>query len=245
MKFEPGTRYSYSGEGLTFLQVVLERLTRKSLEDLMKEKVFGPYGMTTSSYTWQPRFEANFCHGHEETGRVYEKDKDNAARGASTLETTLEDYARFTGAVLKGRGLKPGSWTEMFSPQIRIRSKRQFGPLAAETTTDNDNIALSYGLGWGLLKTPHGRGAFKEGHGDGFEHYSIVFPDRGLGVVILTNSANGESIFQGAAGGVDRGRLHALGMAGLCPLQPFAGERETRMTMEYVDNYPPPQRAWR
>ncbi len=65
-----------------------------------------------------------------------------------------------------------------------------------DTTTANDAIALSYGLGWGLLETPYGRGAFKEGHGDGFEHYSIVFPDRGLGVVIMTNSANGESIFK-------------------------------------------------
>ncbi len=42
--FEPGTRYSYSGEGLTFLQVVLERLTKKPLEDLMREKVFIPTG---------------------------------------------------------------------------------------------------------------------------------------------------------------------------------------------------------
>jgi len=29
-----------------------------------------------------------------------------------------------------------------------------------------------------------------------FEHYSIVFPDRGIGVLILSNSANGESIFK-------------------------------------------------
>jgi D-alanyl-D-alanine-carboxypeptidase/D-alanyl-D-alanine-endopeptidase len=197
--FEPGTRYSYSGEGLTFLQVVLERLTRRPLEDLMREKVFVPYGMTTSSYTWQPRFEENFCHGHDEKGKVLEKDKDNKARSASTLETTAADYARFTRAVLQREGLSKASWDELFKPQIRIRSKRQFGSAPwgpEETTTDNDDIALSYGLGWGLLESPHGRGAFKEGHGDGFEHYSIVFPDKGLGVAILTNSANGESIFK-------------------------------------------------
>ena len=48
----------------------------------------------------------------------------------------------------------------------------------------------------GILKTPHGPAAFKEGHGDGFEHYSIVFPERGMGVLIMSNSANGESIFK-------------------------------------------------
>jgi D-alanyl-D-alanine-carboxypeptidase/D-alanyl-D-alanine-endopeptidase len=194
--FEPGARYSYSGEGLTFLQVVLERLTKKPLDELMREKVFRPYGMATSSYTWQPRFEGNFSHGHDEAGKVLEKDKDNAARSASTLETTPEDYTRFLKAVLQRRGLRERSWKEMFSPQVRILSKRQFGPLAWEDTADNDAIQLGYGLGWGVFETPHGPAAFKEGHGDGFEHYSIVFPARGTGVLLMANSANGESTFK-------------------------------------------------
>ena len=194
VKFEPGSRYSYSGEGMTFLQVILERRTGRPLEDWMKEKIFEPYGMATSSYTWQPRFEANYCHGHDEKGTVLEKDKDNAARAPSTLETTPEDYARFLHAVLNRKGLEESSWNEMFSPQIRIRSKQQFG--SQEPTADNDDIELSYGLGWGLLKTPYGWGAFKEGHGDGFEHYTILFPESGMGVMLLSNSANGESAFK-------------------------------------------------
>jgi serine-type D-Ala-D-Ala carboxypeptidase/endopeptidase len=196
INFEPGTRYSYSGEGLTFLQVVLEKLTRRTLEDVMREKIFVPYGMATSSYTWQPRFESNFCHGHDEAGKVLEKDKDNAARSASTLETTPEDYTRFLRAILQRQGLKESSWKELFSTQIRIRSKGQFGPLAAEDGPANDAIQLGYGLGWGVLSTPHGRAAFKEGQGDGFEHYSILFPERGVGVLLMTNSANGESAFK-------------------------------------------------
>ena len=84
----------------------------------------------------------------------------------------------------------------MFKPQIRIRSKRQFGPQSMEDSTANDGIQLSYGLGWGVLQSPHGPGAFKEGHGDGFEHYSILFPEHGTGVMLLANSANGESAFR-------------------------------------------------
>ncbi len=193
--FEPGERYSYSGEGMVFLQIVLERLTGKPLEQLMREEIFGPYGMTTSSYTWQPRFEANYAVGHRADGTVYPKDKDNAARAPSTLETTTEDYARFMEAVLRGEGLGPASWDEMFSPQVRIRSRTQFGPGAREETDAHDAIELSYGLGWGLLRTPHGWGAFKEGHGDGFQHYSIVFPAKRLGVLLMSNSDNAESLF--------------------------------------------------
>lgn len=194
VRFEPGSQFNYSGEGFTFLQVILEKRTKKPLEDWMKEKIFEPYGMTTSSYTWQPRFEDNYCHGHDEKGAVLEKDKDNAARAPSTLETTPEDYARFLHAVLNRKGLQESSWKEMFSPQIRLRSKKQFGPLS--TTSDNDDIELSYGLGWGLFKTPYGWGAFKEGHGDGFEHYTLIFPETGMGVMLLSNSANGESAFK-------------------------------------------------
>jgi CubicO group peptidase (beta-lactamase class C family) len=83
----------------------------------------------------------------------------------------------------------------MFKAQVRIRTKTQFGPGAAETTSVNDAIELSYGLGWGLQRTPYGWGAFKEGHGDGFQHYSIVYPAKRLGLLLMSNSDNAESIF--------------------------------------------------
>ena len=196
IKLEPGTRYSYSGEGLVYLQVVLERLLNKPLEVLMQEKIFKPLGMSHSSYTWQPAFEQDYCFGHNSAGGLYEKDKDNEARSASTLETTLDDYVRFTQAVLQNSLLKPATAKQMFTPQIRLRSVKQMGPLRFKDTTANDAIALSYGLGWGLLQSPYGLGAFKEGHGDGFQHYSIIFPEQGIGIVILSNSDNAESIFK-------------------------------------------------
>jgi CubicO group peptidase (beta-lactamase class C family) len=168
----------------------------KSLEDLMKEKVFKPLGMNRSSYTWQTAFEADYCFGHKATGALYDKDKDNEARSASTLETTLDDYTLFTTAVLNNRVLKEATTNEMFTPQIRLRSIQQFGPLSLVDSTTNDGIQLSYGLGWGLLQSPYGTGAFKEGHGDGFQHYSILFPKQGTGIVIMSNSDNAESIFK-------------------------------------------------
>lgn len=194
--FIPGTKYHYSGEGLVYLQVVLEYMLGRSLESLMKEKIFTPLDMKRSSYVWQPAFENDYCLGHQPTGDLYEKDKDNDARSASTLETTLDDYTLFTRAVLKNTILKPSTTKEMFSPQIRLRSLQQFGPLSRIDSTTNDGIQLSYGLGWGLLKSPYGPGAFKEGHGDGFQHYSIIFPEKGTGIIIMSNSDNAESIFK-------------------------------------------------
>ena len=162
----------------------------------MQEKVFQPLGMKNSSYTWQSKFEADYCVGHSSNGGQYEKDKDNDARSASTLETTLDDYTLFVKAVLNSSLLKPSTTREMFTPQIRIRSIQQFGPLQFRDSTSNDAIKLSYGLGWVLLQSPYGTGAFKEGHGDGFQHYVILFPKQKTAIVILSNSDNAESIFK-------------------------------------------------
>ncbi|MBK6962673.1 MAG: beta-lactamase family protein [Bacteroidales bacterium] len=196
VKSTPGSRYSYSGEGMVYLQVVLEHLLDKSLEQMMQENVFTPLKMNNSSYTWQSKFEKDYCFGHNSTGELYEKDKDNDARAASTLETTLDDYTLFTRAVLTNQLLKESTTKEMFTQQIKIRSIAQFGPLRLKDSDANDDIDLGYGLGWVLLKSPYGIGAFKEGHGDGFQHYSIIFPQTGTGIIIMSNSDNAESIFK-------------------------------------------------
>jgi serine-type D-Ala-D-Ala carboxypeptidase/endopeptidase len=194
--FTPGSRYGYSGEGMVYLQVVLQHLLNRSLEDLMQEKIFRPLGMKQSSYTWQPAFEKDYVVGHNTKGELYEKDKDNEARAASTLETTPDDYTTFLTAVLQHKLLKPATTKQMFTPQIRLRSLQQFGPLRLRDSTLNDAINLSYGLGWVLLRSPYGTGAFKEGHGDGFQHYTILFPEKGTGILLMSNSDNAESIFK-------------------------------------------------
>ena len=152
--------------------------------------------MKHSSYQWQLEFEENFAHGHNTLGEKYVKDTDNEPRGGSTLETTSVDYIKFLEAVLQRKILSNKSWDEIFRPQIRIRSIKQFGPLALKDSTLNDDIQLSYGLGWGVLQTPYGIGVFKEGHGNGFQHYSILFPEVKKGIMMMTNSDNGESIFE-------------------------------------------------
>ena len=195
--FEPGSQYSYSGEGLCYLQFVIEKLTGKSLNELMQEKLFSPLGMKNSSYTWEPSYQRDYCVGHDTSGKVYPKDKDNAPRSASTLETTADDYSLFTAAVMQRKILKSPTYDSLFKQQLRIRSRVQMGTDAwKDPTNENDAIQLGYALGWGRLETPYGFGVFKEGHGDGFQHYSILFPVKKLGIAILTNSDNGESIFK-------------------------------------------------
>ncbi len=84
---------------------------------------------------------------------------------------------------------------KMLSPQVSIHSAHQFPSLATEVTTANDGIRLRYGLGWGLYSSPFGKAFFKEGHDEGWRHLALCF-NNGSGILIMTNSSNGEGIFQ-------------------------------------------------
>jgi len=194
--FKPGERYAYSGEGLVLLQLVVETVTGKSVEILAREKVFLPFNMPNTSYQWQPEFEKNHALGYDVTGAPLRKYRTRPVNAAGSLETTIADYSRFISAVLQGKGLSQQSKAEMFRPQIPILTRRQFPSLNNDTTSENKKIQLSYGLGWGLLRSPYGRAFFKEGHDDGWEHFNINFMDKGISLIMMTNSSNGESIFK-------------------------------------------------
>jgi len=193
--FKPGGRFAYSGEGIYLLQMVIETITGQTLEVLAREKIFQPFGMYRTSFLWQPAFETDYAVGHDRKEDTLHKRRSGSANAAGSMETTIADYARFLLAVMQGKEISQKSWQEMFSPQIRINSKAQFPSLRTDTTNKNNNIQLSYGLGWGLFNTLYGRAFFKEGHDDGWGHYAIGIPEKQIAVLIMSNSSNGESIF--------------------------------------------------
>jgi len=194
--FTPGERNAYSGEGLKLLQLIIETITGRPLDELAQEKIFRPFGMRRTSYLWQPAFESDYAVGHLENEDTIPKNKRTRANAAGSMETTIADYTRFVAAVLRGEGLSARSRQEMLSPQISIYSLHQFPSLDTATTTANQRIGLCYGLGWGLFTSPRGKAFFKEGHDDGWEHYALCLPGRKEAFVVMTNSSNGERIFK-------------------------------------------------
>lgn len=195
--FKPGSQYAYSGEGFKLLQLVIEEITHNTTEDLAQELVFQPLAMKRTGYIWHDRFgDDNVAVGHLENGQIDQKRKRTEAVAGGSLVTSIADYSRFISAVLQQKGLTAGSYKEMLSAQIAIHSKTQFPPVSFETTTENDAIKLSYGLGWGVFKCKFGRAFFKEGNGGSWRNYNINFPDQGKSLIILSNSENAEKIFK-------------------------------------------------
>ncbi|HNG34825.1 MAG TPA: serine hydrolase domain-containing protein, partial [Blastocatellia bacterium] len=62
--FNPGERFSYSGEGMYLLQRVVEQLTGRGFEAFMRERVLDPLGMTRSTYLRLPGHDADVASGH-------------------------------------------------------------------------------------------------------------------------------------------------------------------------------------
>ena len=195
INFEPGSRYAYSGEGIVLAQLLVETVTGKPLNTLMRERLFFPDGMRRTSLVWESRFESDFANGYDAWGRSLGPERRHTADAAGSMQTTLRDYASFLRALVQGRTLRPKTREEMLSPQVQILSGHQFPSLSTETTTENAAIKLSYGLGWGLYWTPFGRAFFKEGHDEGWRHYAVCFDGPGKCLLLMTNSSNGEGIF--------------------------------------------------
>jgi CubicO group peptidase (beta-lactamase class C family) len=196
INFEPGTRYAYSGEGIDLLQLIVETVTKKPLEELMQDRIFKPFGMTRTSMVWQSQFESGYANGYDEYGRSLGPERRKTADAAGSMQTTPHDFARFMQAVMHGEGLSKQTRELMLSPQVQILSKHQFPTLVSETTDENKAIRLSYGLGWGLYWTPYGKAFFKEGHDEGWRNYTVCFDKSKTGLLIMANSSNGEGIFK-------------------------------------------------
>jgi CubicO group peptidase (beta-lactamase class C family) len=242
--FEPGSRYAYSGEGIDLLQLIVETVTRTPLEDLMQAHIFRPFGMTRTSMVWQDQFESDYANGYDEYGRSLGPQKRTKADAAGSMLTTIGDFGRFMQAVMAGKGLRPQTRHEMLSAQVQIVSKHEFPTFENQTSDENKRIRLSYGLGWGLYWTqPYGPAFFKEGHDDSWRNYTVCFDQKKTGIVIMTNSGNGEGIYKELLESLLKNTFTPIEWEGFTPYNqlpprtPLPQHKEVRVDSKTLDKY--------
>jgi CubicO group peptidase (beta-lactamase class C family) len=101
----PGEKYIYSNAGFAIAGHMAEKVTRKSWEDLMLEKVFRPLGMTTAGFGAPgTRGKNDQPRGHKADGTPVEvgpaADNPAAIGPAGTVHCSIGDWARFVAANL-------------------------------------------------------------------------------------------------------------------------------------------------
>jgi CubicO group peptidase (beta-lactamase class C family) len=190
---DPGERHGYSGEGIGLLQMLIEELTDKGIEELARERIFEPLGMDRTGYVWQDGWSDNLARPHDQFSRPKRFNRRHEADAAGSIATTPGDYARLLVAVLNARGEEQATVDQMLTLQIANRHAAMFGPRYWEESDEFDNAG--WGLGWGRFDCGElGRAIFHTGHDDGAQNYTVTFVDRGIGVVLMSNSDNFEGV---------------------------------------------------
>ena len=195
IKFAPGSRYVYSGEGIQLLQLVVEERTGQPVAQLMQQRVFDRFGMKDTSMVWRADFAGREVTHYGAAGESIVHARRTRGRAAGSMDTTLADFAQFFAGVLRGDGLSARAHATMLSPQLAIVSPRQFPSHWPGATDANQSIGLSAGLGWPVYNSPLGPAFFKEGNDDGTNNFAFGLVRQRSGVLMLSNSSNAQRMF--------------------------------------------------
>lgn len=179
--FRPGERHQYSGEGFEYLRRAIERRTGRTMPELMDEHVLAAAGMTSTSFGWSNALDGRYATGFDEAGEPYDmsgQDQLRANAAAHTF-TTIGDYGRFIAWVADGAGLPAPLFAAMASPQALHEDPTEL-----------------FGLGWKLAPLGDHHLLWHDGREPGVRTLAFADPASGDGVVVLTNSSNGELVMR-------------------------------------------------
>lgn len=197
--FDPGTRYSYSGEGLILLQFVIEngRKDRGLGLDLgaLTQANFDRLGMIRTSLKWRPDFRPNLADGFNDLGQAVPHDERSKVRVAGSMDTTIADLSKFFAALARHDGLSSSSWAEMVKPQLHIGTAHQFPNFAPELPPGRQRKDLFAGLGVVVFTGPQGPGFFKGGHDEQTANTAVCIERARKCVLILSNDVRAEAGF--------------------------------------------------
>jgi CubicO group peptidase (beta-lactamase class C family) len=198
VKSEPGTKYTYSGEGYTYLQRVLEHLTGEPFEPYVRRTLLAPLGLETAAFTWQESYAALAAAGHDARGQpMRSRELYRHANTAYSLYTSPSDYARFVAEMLRADRSAPHSLGAALRAAMLTPTTETTGPQPLVRRDGSIPLSSHYGLGWALDRTARGLRVRHSGsNGTGFRSYVEFHPDRGTGLVIMTNAVGGAALWR-------------------------------------------------
>ena len=91
--FAPGSRYGYSGEGISLLQFGIERGLGLDLGAELQRRFFEPLRMTRTSLNWREDFALNLADGWDKQGKAEPHDKRSRVRAADHDAPAVPDAA--------------------------------------------------------------------------------------------------------------------------------------------------------
>lgn len=195
--FDPGTHFSYSGEGMSLLQFVIENGRKDrglGLDlDMLTQANFDRLGMTRTRLMWRPDFRPNLADGWNDKGEPQPHDERSKVRVAGSMDTTIADLSKFVAALTRHEGLSPAAYAEMVKPSLHIATAHQFPNFGPELPPGLQRKDLAAGLGVITFTGPQGPGFFKGGHDGQTANTMVCIEKSKRCVLILSNDVRAEA----------------------------------------------------
>ncbi|HCE57522.1 MAG TPA: hypothetical protein DER09_06845 [Prolixibacteraceae bacterium] len=187
----PGKVYAYQNVIFSLFDPVIQAKTQKTYQQVMKEKVFEPFGMKNASLDFES-FEnsTNKAFPHQQTEKSYKVLKLNnryySTAPAAGVNASISDMGQFLLAISgNDDDLFPAEARQItFTPQIETPLKRSYyrnwGALGTKY----------YALGWRIVNFKNHTIAHHSGYVSGYQSEIAVCSDYETGIALLTNSPN-------------------------------------------------------
>jgi CubicO group peptidase (beta-lactamase class C family) len=180
VRWRPGTRMSYSNPGYAVAAYVLERVTGRAYEDVIRDRIFAPLGMTTSSFRLDESDLPRLARGYDSRSGPPVPFTPIYLRPAGNLHTSPQELGTFVQLLL--------NWGEtetelVIDPEYLSNMERPRTSLSARA-------GLIYGYGSGIASSSLA-GFPVLGHGGGIDGFLSSYgysAARDAGWVVLVNA---------------------------------------------------------
>jgi CubicO group peptidase (beta-lactamase class C family) len=176
----PGEKFIYSNAGFSIAGHMAEKVTGKAWEDLLREKIFRPLGMTTGGVGAPgTRAKNDQPRGHKADGSPVEPgpaaDNPVAIGPAGIVHCSIGDWAKFAAANL------PSAKTKLVKPETL---QKLHTPAAGEP---------KYAMGWIIADgQPWAGGPALTHAGSNTMWYAVAWlaPEKDFAILVACNQAN-------------------------------------------------------
>jgi CubicO group peptidase (beta-lactamase class C family) len=195
LSFEPGTRYRYSNIGYWLLGSIIERASGEGFTTYVNAHIMRPLGIEPHELGYVVTDPT-----HHATGYLEKYSALNLVKGFLIDRGLIGEYSGrwleirshyLNGPAFGGLVGSAVAFGRFLQDQLRSRSvlrgdevKRLLYEM--QNTADGRPIAMT--LGWHIGDQNGTRFFFKEGGGGGFHCLMRLYPDRGIGTVVMANA---------------------------------------------------------
>lgn len=190
---EPGKLYGYQNVVYSIYDPITAAKTRKSFQEVMKEKVFVPFGMNDASLSFEAFKQNNnkaFPHynrGYNRYSPMRLNDRYYSTAPAAGVNASISDMGNFLATLTDDNSkIFPQSTRDIvFTPQVNSPLKRTYF-----RSWGREVKSKRYSIGWRIVDYKGREVAYHGGYVLGYKAEVAYCDEEDIGIAILSNSPN-------------------------------------------------------